>query len=127
MANTTCGDPTAIPELSSLPIPQDINVLAVPGSNVSSAPMVTCCQPNPVHVVNNCTLWCEIPKSYFDNGASHDTVSAALSTCLRTNMGNSTSPSAAGFQFNSGVRTGGWTVKELGVFVLGLSGLMYAL
>lgn len=54
--------------------------------------MVACCQPNPVQVVDNCMLWCEIPKSYFDNGASHQDVEAKMSSCLRLQGGNNTWP-----------------------------------
>lgn len=124
MANTTCSD-SAIPDIISLPIPQNINVMVVPGSDASYPPMVTCCQPNRVQVVNNCSLWCEVPKSYFDNGANHQDVTDATSACLRRNARNGTGPRITGWQFNAGARTGMWTAKEIGVLVLALSGLMY--
>lgn len=124
MANTSCSD-TAIPDIMSLPIPQNINVMVVPGSNASFPPMVTCCQPNPVQVVNNCSLWCELPKSYFEKGASHQDVQDQTSNCLRVNGGNNTRPKITGWQFNAGARTGSWTVKEAGILVLALSGLVY--
>jgi hypothetical protein len=116
-------------DLSTLPIPQDINLMAVPGLNASYPPMVTCCQPNPVHL-DNCTLWCEIPTSYFNNGASHDTVQSATSACLHSNEQSSNStwqPSIAGWQFNSGIQLGMWSGREMGVLVLALSGLVYML
>ncbi|OIW22407.1 hypothetical protein CONLIGDRAFT_697571 [Coniochaeta ligniaria NRRL 30616] len=124
MANTSCDD-NFIPDPKSLPIPQDINVMIAPGSNTSLTPMVTCCQPNPVQVVDSCTLWCELPKSYFDRGASHQDVEDAASNCLRVNRGNSTWPKSHGFQMNVGARTGSWTVKKSGILVLALAGLVH--
>jgi hypothetical protein len=125
MASLSCND-AAVPDIKSLPIPQNINVVVAPGSNASFPPMVSCCQPNPVHVVDNCTLWCEIPKSYFDNKASQDDVGSKLSSCLRGNAANSTWPKITGLQFNAGARPGGsWTVKEAGILVLAVSGLVY--
>ncbi|OIW25431.1 hypothetical protein CONLIGDRAFT_93329 [Coniochaeta ligniaria NRRL 30616] len=130
MTNTTCPD-AALPDLSSLPIPQNINVMAVPGSDISYFPMQACCQPNRVQVVNNCTLWCEVPPTFFNNGRSHQEVQDSTSNCLRVNGLNSTGPKIIGWQFNgppnAGARTGMWTVKEIGVFVLAFSGLVYVL
>jgi hypothetical protein len=129
MANAICGNPAAIADLDSLPIPHNINLMAIPGLNASYPPMVTCCQPNPVHV-DNCTLWCEIPKSYFNNSASHDAVQAATAACLRStqqSLNSTLEPYITAWQFNSGIRVEMWTVKEMGVLVLALSGLMYML
>lgn len=128
MANATCPGDTSIPSIESLPIPQDINVMVVPGSNTSYPPMTTCCQPNKVEVVNDCWLWCQIPQSYFDHdGASQQDVQDATSSCLRVNGQNATGPKITGWQFNASARAGMWTVKEMGVLVLALSGLTYVL
>lgn len=85
MANTTCPD-SSIPDIASLPVPHNINLMVIPGSNASYHPMVTCCEPNPVQVVNECWLWCEVPKSYFDHGASHQAVTDATSSCIRAKL-----------------------------------------
>lgn len=126
MANITCPD-SALPDIASLPIPKNISVMVVPNSDTSYAPMVPCCQPNPVQVVNDCSLWCEVPKSYFNNSASHQAVQDATSACLRANGRNSTAPRIIGWQFSAGARTGMWTAKEIGILVLALSGLVYIL
>ncbi|KAB5586294.1 hypothetical protein GE09DRAFT_1049259 [Coniochaeta sp. 2T2.1] len=124
MANTSCPD-DALPDVKSLPIPQNINVMVAPGSDASFPPMVTCCQPNPVQVVDHCTLWCELPKSYFDKGESRGDVDNKAASCLRLHGGNTTWPKISGFQLNAGGRTGSWTVKQASIMALALSGLVY--
>ena len=125
--NATCPGNASIPSIESLPVPQDINVMVIPGSNASYPPMRACCQPNKVAVVNDCWLWCEVPKSYFERDASQQQVQDATSGCLRAYGRNGTAPEIIGWQFNTGARAGMWTVKELGVLVLALSGLTYIL
>ncbi|RYP80506.1 hypothetical protein DL769_002445 [Monosporascus sp. CRB-8-3] len=48
-----------VPE--DLSIPQNITYAVIPGQNISA--MAICCQPNPVHVVDGCWEWCQIPSA----------------------------------------------------------------
>ncbi|KAB5522075.1 hypothetical protein GE09DRAFT_500306 [Coniochaeta sp. 2T2.1] len=81
MANITNCPLDMIPDIESLPVPHDVNLMIIPGANASSPQMVSCCAPNQVQVVNDCWLWCEIPKSYYDqNGGNKDGVQASLSS-----------------------------------------------
>lgn len=47
-------------EPADLPIPKNLTYAVIPGTNTSAPWMVTCCAPNPVHLVSDCWLWCEI-------------------------------------------------------------------
>ncbi|KAF0328281.1 oxidoreductase family protein [Colletotrichum asianum] len=38
--------------------------LLAPRPGATDPQMVACCHPNPVHVHNNCSQWCEIPPQY---------------------------------------------------------------
>jgi hypothetical protein len=123
----TCPNP-AIPAIESLPIPQDINLMIIPGTNKQDPAMTLCCEPNPVQIVNDCWLWCEIPASYWVNGtASNDAVQQATGACLRTNGRNLTESRITGWQFNAGGRVGAGSVRSVGLWVLALSGLVYVL
>jgi hypothetical protein len=124
-STTTC-EPNVIPALSSLPIPQDINVVAVPGTNTSNSAMKKCCEPNTVQIVNGCWLWCEIPDRYVHNMSSkYDTI-AVVDNCLQFNRNNNDSRmSDYHFVENVGGRAGAVSVKGLGAWVLALSGLVW--
>jgi hypothetical protein len=130
-ANATCPGGNAIPAISSLPVPQDINVMVRPGSNASNHAMGMCCAPNPVHVTSGCPyLWCEVPRRYFNGSASHDAVAGQMSDCLIANSADDPTtgdPRAASWQFNTGARPGTATAKQLGLWALLVSGFMYLL
>ena len=128
MANTTTCPSAAVPAIESLPIPQDINVMIIPGTNKQAPAMTACCEPSPVQIVNDCWLWCEIPASYWVNGtASNAAVRQATETCLRTNGRNLTEHRITGWHFNAGGRVGAGSVRTVGLWVLAISGLVYVL
>ncbi|RYO97094.1 hypothetical protein DL766_002389 [Monosporascus sp. MC13-8B] len=62
----------AIPK--ALPIPQEIvrcqeiMYAVIPGQNVFA--MVSCCQPNPIRVVDVCWEWCQVPSAMADGSAT---------------------------------------------------------
>lgn len=129
MANmdTTCPG-NAIPEVINLPIPQNINVFVTTGTNASYQPMEVCCQPNVVQVADKCWLWCEVPRSYFNgtdgNGAGH-----RISSCV-ARMGRELNDprQSSTFQMNTAAaRPGMGSLKEIGLWVLALSGFVYML
>lgn len=82
--NTSC--PTNfIP--ASLPVPNNVTYSVIPGSNASDPWMVSCCAPNPVHIVNDCWEWCEITSDMASfNISSPDEnptlVNGAFAECL---------------------------------------------
>ncbi|KAK4152740.1 hypothetical protein C8A00DRAFT_44226 [Chaetomidium leptoderma] len=125
MANTTCPS-DMIPAIESLAIPQDINVMVIPGTDTSNPPMVTCCAPNRVQIIDRCWLWCELPQSYL-NGSTQEDARGATSTCLRINGRNSNESKITGWQFNTAGRTERSSAKQIGLWVLALSGLIYVL
>lgn len=70
---------------SDLPIPKNISWAAIPGRNISASPMVACCSPNPVHLIDNCYEWCELPEKYERDEAR---ALAAFRSCLSVNDRN---------------------------------------
>jgi hypothetical protein len=89
--------------------------------------MVACCEPSRVQIVDGCWLWCELPASYFNGSASHEIVESATSACLRANGRNHTESKITGYQFNAAGRVGVGSAKGIGLWVLALSGLIYAM
>jgi hypothetical protein len=59
MADTDNAMPGDIPGL-----PQNITTVIIHGRNASYPPMVVCCTPNPVHLVDSCFVWCEVPPAF---------------------------------------------------------------
>ncbi len=128
--NITCRPYSEMPDISTLPIPQNINVVSTPGSNTSYPPMERCCAPSLVQIVDRCYLWCEIPKRYF-NGTDKRGAIDAISTCmsLQRNWTDKEEHGGriTGFQMNAAGRVGVGSVRRIGVWVLALSGLVNVL
>lgn len=128
--NAGCPPSSEMPGFINLPIPQNINVVATPGNDTSYPPMKACCEPNRVQIVDGCYLWCEIPKRYF-NGTDKDGARSTLGSCLMSHKlrGNNTRSELriTGYQFNAAARSGMGSAKQLGLWVLALSGLIYVL
>ncbi|KAF4851787.1 hypothetical protein CGCSCA4_v003269 [Colletotrichum siamense] len=76
-----------IPE--GLPIPNNVTYAVIPGHNASDPWMVNCCSPNPVHLVNDCWEWCEVPEATKKNRDDAQIVSV-FGSCLRAEGRNST-------------------------------------
>jgi hypothetical protein len=114
-----------MPAIESLPIPQNINAIVLPGTNTSDPAMVTCCAPNRVQIVDGCYLWCEIPASYLD-GTDDAGARSATSSCLEEHGRNYKESRITGWQFNAGTRAGAGSAKQLGLWALALSGVVYA-
>jgi hypothetical protein len=127
MANTTCPN-DAIPDIINLPVPQNINVFVTPGTDPSYLPMQVCCEPSQVQVANSCWLWCEIPRSYF-NGTDPNGAAEKMSSCFGV-IGRNISDfrRSSSHQMNTAAgRVGMCSAKEIGLWVLALSGLVYML
>ncbi len=121
---TTCPAPTSIPDLQTLPIPQNINLMATPGNDTSYRPMEICCSPSTVQIVDRCYLWCELPERYF-NGTDKQGAQSASSSCMGFNTMNSSEGRIVGWQMNGGSRPGmPGSAKKIGLWVLVLSGLI---
>ncbi len=121
---TTCPAPTSIPDLQTLPIPQNINVMATPGNDTSYRPMAVCCSPSAVQIVDRCYLWCELPARYF-NGTDKAGARSASSSCMGFNAMNSSEGRIIGWQMNAGSRPRmPGSAKQIGLWVLALSGLI---
>lgn len=74
---------------ATLPIPQNITYAVIPGSNASDPWMFHCCQPNPVHIVNDCWEWCQVPAAIANHSTASD-ISQDLGGCLLGNGWNYT-------------------------------------
>ncbi|RYO75602.1 hypothetical protein DL766_009955 [Monosporascus sp. MC13-8B] len=83
--NINCPS-NAVAESVNLSIPQDITYAVIPGQNVSAA-MASCCQPNPVNIVDVCWNWCRIPSN-MTNDADAPEVMFSFSSCLDANGHN---------------------------------------
>jgi len=125
-SNAVCRPYTEIPDFVNLPIPQNINVVATPGNDTSYPPMKACCEPNRVQIVDGCYLWCEMPKRYF-NGTDKDSARSSFSSCLVFQQGNTTDRRITGYQLNAATRPGLGSAKQVGLWALALSGLIYVL
>ncbi len=122
-ASTCPASPTSMPDFSTLPIPQNVNVFGTPGNDTSAyPPMTACCAPNPVQIVDGCYLWCELPAQYFNGTSGKQGAEDAFKACLAENKGTEEGERISGFQMNSAGRMGGlkgWTVGM--VLLLGLA------
>ncbi|RYO81574.1 hypothetical protein DL764_009743 [Monosporascus ibericus] len=83
--NINCPS-SAVDESVNLSIPQDITYAVIPGQNVSAA-MVSCCQPNPVHIVDVCWNWCQIPSSMTEDADASEII-FSFSSCIHVNGRN---------------------------------------
>lgn len=84
--STNMSCPTSS-EPADLPIPSNITYAVIPGTNTSAPWMVSCCSPNPVHLVSDCWLWCEITSDMTSFNISSpedhgDEVDADFAACL---------------------------------------------
>ena len=130
-ANATYPGRTALPDIQNLPVPQNINVMVSTGSDASDHLMEVCCAPNLVHVTEGCPyLWCEVPQRYFQNGpTSHNSVISSMSVCMSSAGGDSLSngdPGGVSWHFNAGFQTETVTAKQIGLWVLVVSGFTAA-
>ena len=83
MSNTTCSNsPFELPDLVTLPIPQNITFGAIPVSNRSTEAMRSCCEPKPVHVASGCYEWCELAPRYTNGSAPDAKVKEAFEGCI---------------------------------------------
>ncbi|KAK0719380.1 hypothetical protein B0H67DRAFT_483521 [Lasiosphaeris hirsuta] len=121
-SNLACLGPDSLPDAVQFPIPKDMNVALLPGTNGSASWMVDCCEPNPVSLVNGCYLWCEIPPSHIHKGSdgkAHSDFDSCLVAHNRPN--NESSILYIGLNAASGK---GVSMKCLGAWVLCVSGLL---
>lgn len=127
VATTTCPPHTSLPEIHNLPIPQNINVMVTPGNDTSYRPMAVCCEPNTVQITDGCYLWCELPERYF-NGTDKDGARASSSSCMNFQGLEDDGRRIIGWQMNgSGARPAVGSAKQIGFWVLALSGLVYVM
>lgn len=131
MSNTTtlrnkCEPFNAVP--ANLPIPKGINYAATQGRNGSEPWMVKCCAPNPVTLVDGCYVWCELPKTQITT-STDGKKNTDFMTCLRLNGRGKDrdEPSPVVYELNaasSGERTARVTTKALGVWMIGMAGMV---
>ena len=79
-----------------LPIPNNLTYAVVPSTSAPDKWMVTCCKSNPVHIVNTCWEWCEIPGDVAKN--SSDDITASFQNCI--NINGRTSNSSNGLEIH---------------------------
>ncbi|RYP46265.1 hypothetical protein DL768_007484 [Monosporascus sp. mg162] len=93
----------SIPSIGAVGLPADINIGLTPRSNQSMEAMQICCAPNPVNVVQNCTLWCELPPAFMEAiEGSEEQIPWQLSSCFRS----------SGVNVSDVVATGGHVAEE---------------
>jgi hypothetical protein len=127
VANATCPPRTSLPDIQNLPIPQNINVMVTPGNDTSYRPMEICCEPSNVQIADGCYLWCELPERYF-NGTDKEGARASSSSCMSFERLESDGRRIIGWQMNGvGARPAGGSAKQIGLWVLALSGLVYVM
>lgn len=113
---STCPAGNSLPELKTLPIPQNVSVAVIPGSNASDFVMVTCCSPNPVHIADGCYEWCEAPSTHPDI--------ESFGGCLVANHRDLNKSDILGFSNDApGRGSPSMTFTQLGVWVLFVSGI----
>ncbi|CAK7235496.1 hypothetical protein SBRCBS47491_009312 [Sporothrix bragantina] len=123
IATATCPPGNSLPEITTLPIPLNVSVVVIPGSNASDPAMVACCSPNPVSVVEGCYEWCHLPQQLNNDYQWFD-------SCLVMNGRNINKSSITGFHSANaalGRLSPTTTVAGLGVWALVVSGLAGAL
>jgi hypothetical protein len=64
MLNNSCPTNGNVPPKIHNTIPSNITAIMVIGTNVSEPTMVSCCSPEPVHIIEDCWLWCELAPGY---------------------------------------------------------------
>ncbi|KAJ0166442.1 hypothetical protein CTA2_7309 [Colletotrichum tanaceti] len=107
---------------ADLPIPTNISRAVIPGRNISAAPMVACCSPNPVRLIDDCYEWCELPDKYErDEARALD----AFGSCLSANGRNLSVSNILGVKIaDSAAARPVVTVAGLGVWGLLASALL---
>ena len=80
MVNSTCSA-SSVPD--DLPIPQNVSYAVVPSLSAPDTWMMQCCHPNPVHVVEQCWEWCELPANLTKQGT--DAAQNQFQGCLTAN------------------------------------------
>lgn len=89
--------------------------------------MTNCCAPNPVNLVNNCYLWCQLPPSqlYVD---SDGLLTSDFDDCLRANGLNIDETPISGYHYFNGAGMVAPTIKGVWVwalFVVGALGCVF--
>lgn len=129
MSNTTtlrnkCEPLNAVP--ADLPIPKGINYAATQGRNGSEPWMVKCCAPNPVSLVDGCYVWCELPKTQITT-LKDGKKNTDFLNCIRVNGRGNDERSPVIYELNApsgGERTARVTTKALGVWMIGMAGVV---
>ncbi|KJR82130.1 uncharacterized protein SPSK_03711 [Sporothrix schenckii 1099-18] len=115
---STCPGAGVLPDLESLPIPHDVPVAVIPGTNASEPDMVACCSPNAVHVVEGCYLYCQAPPANPDL--------SSFGNCLTVNHRDLNKSRILGFSNDAapgGHTSPSMTMAQLGVWALLVSGV----
>lgn len=133
IAARECAAGGALPDFASLPeIPKNLTVAATPGTDPGDEPFNGTCSPSPVHVIQGCYLWCEIPQRYYGNGGDKGSADDAIHA-FQTNYGagasrlNTTGKITGYRKASGGPGRAEVSAKMLGTWFLVVSGvLMYA-
>lgn len=119
---TTCPPGNSLLDLDHLPIPKDHSFAVIPGQNVSVPWMVRCCAPNPVNLVNNCYLWCQLPPSQIYHGSNG--LDTDFDSCLKINGLNVDETSISGYSFANAAGRVGPTIQGVGIWALLAAGIL---
>ncbi|RYP67264.1 hypothetical protein DL771_007353 [Monosporascus sp. 5C6A] len=118
----------SIPAFEALGLPADINIGLTPRSNQSMEAMQTCCAPNPVNIVQECTLWCELPPAFMERVAgSGEQIPWQLSECFRSsgvNVSDVVASSGHAAEESSAIPRAKSTTAGLGVLILIMLGFL---
>lgn len=105
-----------MPDADSLPIPHDVRVAVVPGTNTSAAWMIDCCYPNAVNLVEGCYLYCVVPKNM--------TNVSVFAECLQVHGRNLNESNIVIISSDApGFKAPTMSVMQLGILALAVSGI----
>ncbi|RYP10335.1 hypothetical protein DL765_008145 [Monosporascus sp. GIB2] len=118
----------SIPAFGGLGLPADINIGLTPRSNQSMEAMQICCAPNTVNVVQNCTLWCELPPAFMERvERSGEPIPWQLSECFKSsgvNVSDVVATSGHPAEESSAIPRAKSTTVGLGMLILLMLGFL---
>lgn len=123
MSGLQCSPPGSLPELTTLPIPQNITFAVVP-ANGSEDAMDNCCNSNTMHQIQDCYIWCELPGAQLNmSKVAKNQQAEQFSSCLRQHGGPERR--LVGFYLDSSASSKGASLLGLGMCTAMMVAMMH--
>lgn len=106
-------------------VPVDVPYFVMPGRTNDTA-MAACCHPQPLDLIDNCYVWCELPSQLYANRSdapSEATLGASFADCLVAN--GHTSPEIYRLRLKSSAAPASSVGPRAGLWVLLIASLTY--